>query len=382
MTSLPHHRKNERIELKARIAAGANVLMLAPRRIGKTWLMDKVADDMKADGWLCIKIDVEGMRTENEFLRALCQEIEKTQALTDRVKSHFLQRFKQLTTHVQDGNLAAAIGDIDPREFLETLVSSLNAEEKQTLILIDEIALFIHEQAKDNPDSARSLLYHLRKLQQTYPKVRWFLTGSVGLDVIARRHNMLGALLGIDSYPLEPFSREAAHSYLDELCATGQISQPFKLDEDSFDYLAKELGWLSPYYLRQIALQMKPTNQATSGLPVATAADVENAFERLLSPTQRLHFAAWEEHIDKNFGDVDTLRLRAILDIACEQTNGEIEATLLTRLTATGETPNQNALRTLLQSLETDGFLHRIDNRWCFRSGLLRRYWKEYMGNG
>jgi uncharacterized protein len=224
VTAIAHHRLAERAELKARFTGGANVLMLAPRRIGKTWLLQKIDEDLTDEGWHCVRIDVEGMRTEAEFLRALCNEIEKSKALTDRVKLHFLQRFKQLTTHVQDGNLAAAIGDIDSREFLETLVASLDAEEQNTLILIDEIALFIHEQAKMDPDGARSLLYHLRKLQQAYPKVRWFLTGSVGLDVIARRHNMLGALLGIDSYPLEPFSPGAARSYLDELCASHQIA--------------------------------------------------------------------------------------------------------------------------------------------------------------
>jgi uncharacterized protein len=374
MPFLPHHRQRERAELKARFAAGVSVLMLAPRRIGKTWLMNKIAEDLTSEGWLCIKIDVEGMRTENEFLRALCNEIEKTQALVERVKTQFLQRFKQLTTHVQDGNLAAAIGEVDPREFLETLVSSLDAEEKDTLILIDEIALFIHEQAKDDPDAARSLLYHLRKLQQAFPKVRWFLTGSVGLDVVARRHNMLGALLGIDSYPLEPFTPEAARSYLGELCGSGQISNPFSLDEESFDYLAKELGWLSPYYLRQIALQMKPSGGAHSGHPLATKDDIEASFVRLLSPTQRLHFAAWEEHIDKNFSDTDTDHLRAILDVACEEADGEIEATFLTRVTASGGELKQSALRALISSLETDGFLKNSEGRWSFRSGLLRRY--------
>ncbi len=381
MPFLPHHRQHERAELKARFAAGASVLMLAPRRIGKTWLMNKIADDLTSDGWLCIKIDVEGMRTENEFLRALCNEIEKTQALVTRVKAQLLQRFKQVTTHVQDGNLAAAIGEVDPREFLETLISSLHAEEKDTLILIDEIALFIHEQAKEDPDAARSLLYHLRKLQQAFPKVRWFLTGSVGLDVVARRHNMLGALLGIDSYPLEPFTPEAARSYLSELCDSGQISNPFSLDEEGFDYLAKELGWLSPYYLRQIALQTKPSGAATTGHPLAIVADIELAFSQLLSPTQRLHFAAWEEHIDKNFSDSDTGHLRTILDVACEEANGEIEATFLTRLTAKGGELKQSTLRALISSLETDGFLKNSEGRWSFRSGLLRRYWKAYMRN-
>jgi uncharacterized protein len=156
----------------------------------------------------------------------------------------------------------------------------------------------------------------------------------------------------------------------------------FVLDEASFAHLTEELGWLSPFYLRQIALQMRPSGPVDEGNPIATIADVEAAFVRLLSPNQRNQFAAWEEHIDKNFGDLDTQRLRAILDVACDAPDGEVEATMLTRLGQSGNAPTQNELRGLMQSLETDGFLSKTNNRWHFRSGLLRRYWKEYMHNG
>ena len=44
--------------------------MFAPRRIGKTWLIHKLAEDLRAEGWVTILVDVEGMRTEKEFLRA------------------------------------------------------------------------------------------------------------------------------------------------------------------------------------------------------------------------------------------------------------------------------------------------------------------------
>ncbi|HEY3719668.1 MAG TPA: hypothetical protein VGL41_05950 [Roseiarcus sp.] len=47
--------------------------MFAPRRIGKTWLMNELAKDLRNEGWITIIVDVEGMRTEEEFLRALAE---------------------------------------------------------------------------------------------------------------------------------------------------------------------------------------------------------------------------------------------------------------------------------------------------------------------
>jgi hypothetical protein len=101
----------------------------------------------------------------------------------------------------------------------------------------------------------------------------------------------------------------------------------------------------------------------------------------MLSPVQRLHFAAWEEHIDKNFNDIETVRLQAILDVICREVDGETEVTVLTRLSAEGEVIKPSEMRSFLQTLQTDGFLERAGNRWAFRSGLLRRYWLEYMAH-
>jgi len=34
-----------------------------------------------------------------------------------------------------------------------------------------------------------------------------------------------------------------------------------------------------------------------------------------------------------------------------------------------------------LTALANDGFLSEIGGRWCFRSGLLRRYWMKYISS-
>ena len=72
-----HNRPAERRELRRILLTGASVQMFAPRRIGKTWLIHKLAEDLRAEGWVTIVVDVEGMRTEEEFLRALCRKLEE-----------------------------------------------------------------------------------------------------------------------------------------------------------------------------------------------------------------------------------------------------------------------------------------------------------------
>ncbi|MGD0722582.1 MAG: hypothetical protein ABR970_16215, partial [Roseiarcus sp.] len=59
-----HHRIAERGDLARRLAQGRSIQMPAPRRIGKTWLVGRLAEDLRAEGWLCVSIDVQGKRTE------------------------------------------------------------------------------------------------------------------------------------------------------------------------------------------------------------------------------------------------------------------------------------------------------------------------------
>jgi hypothetical protein len=354
--------------------------MLAARRVGKTWLMKKIAEDLLAAGWTCIHMDLEGMRTEEEFWRSLSREIEAKQELHTRVFSHFLQRIKQLKDGASEGSLTQIVTQIDPKLFSQTLVESLNDQGKKTLICVDEISLFVSERAEQDAAAARALLYHLRNLRQNYPNVVWLLTGSIGLDVVTRRLGLQGALLDLQVFPLEPFNEPAARAYLEELGQKKRVATPLQFEEDAFPHLVKELGWLSPYYLSHLAGLIHPTGATLAdGRRTVTKTDVENAFREILKPTYRPYYAAWEEHLDKNFPGEQTERLRALLEVCCQNPEGEIEPTLLARMSEKFPQTLRRAWIDLLTCLVNDGFLVKTGPRWAFRSGLLRRYWLEYI---
>jgi len=376
-----HHRIAERRELARLLDLGRDIQMPAPRRIGKTWLVGRLAEDLRAEGWLCVSIDVQGKRTEQEFLRTLCQEIEKHQELHRSALAHLKSRLRD----IKDGAGAASLvqlltASVDARAFSECLIESLNGADKKTVVLIDELSLFALDMANRDADALRALLHHLRHLRERNRNVRWLFTGSIGLDVVAARFNLQGALIDLDIFELRPFDEGEAHAFIEELREQNRLHTPFVFAGGAFETLVRELGWLSPWYLRLIADTIRPSVPATPAIPAqATVADVEAAFEKLLQPSMRPYFSTWREHLEKNFPEDQTKGLQAILDNLCENPAGEQVDTILAPFSAKFPNSTRRELLDRLTDLASGGFLEEAGDRWRFRSGLLRRYWEKWM---
>ncbi len=371
---MPHMRRDERRDLKRLLDFGEDIQMLAPRRIGKTWLMRKIMEDLDAEGWQCFFVDAEGMSSEEQFLHELCRKIEARQDLAKRAGAHLWQRINQfLGGSGEGGTLLQALGKLDPRRFAEALIEALDSSGNKTVILVDEISLFVLALAGKDGEATKTFLYHLRKLRQEYKHVHWLMTGSIGLDVVARRLDLQGAQVDMTNFPLAPFDDAAARSYL----ASPSLPTPLIFEDDAFAHLAGEIGWLAPFYLKLVADRIRPTGKR-GNRAVVTVADAKNALDEVLQPAFRDRFATWGEHIRKNFPRDETAVLIVILDRLCTAADGETETTLLTLVATSHPSASRRTVKDLLVALQSDGLLGRAGDRWIFRSGLIRRYWQDY----
>lgn len=374
-----HNRISERDQLKRKLTAGVSVHMPAPRRIGKTWTINRLATDLRAAGWCAVEVDVEGMRTPSAFARDLCQRIEGQHSIKERFQTHARQRIGNLLSGTWGGTPLEALGKVDPIEFAETLIASLHDSGEKSAIIIDEIAYFFLHFAEDDPQGARDFAYKLRGFQQRYRNVRWLLTGSIGLNVIARRFDLEGAFVDFETFEMHPFTAEEARSFLRDPNLQQQFNHVFDADDADFDAMFAELGWLAPYYLKMVANEVRPSVACGPNAPArATAADFRAAFDKLLQPNRRSEFAVWSEHVRKNLPTGDRTIAERLLNRLSETTDGETPDTLLAHASQTHAGMTGRQVKDILAMLSNDGLISLTDGRYSFRSGLIRRYWREY----
>lgn len=374
-----HDRSRERSQLKRQLEAGSSIVMIGPRRVGKSWIIGRLAADLRADGWHVIEIDVQGVRALEEFARTLCLRIEAQTVIRDRFGTLAVHRLNSLLGGSWGEKPLDAIGKMDPIEFTETLIASLDEAGEKTAIIIDEMSYFFLALAEESVKEADAFAYKLRAIQQRYKNIRWLITGSVGLNIIARRYDMANAFVDFQMFALESFTSAEALSYVRDLATQQMFNHNFDASDADFEAMFAKLGWLVPYYLNLIANEVRPSiNGAADGPATATRADLDAAFEKLLEPNRKSAFAIWREYIDKNLPRPERTIAKHILDFLSRRgPDGETEHALLDHVSSI-EPVTRPQLIEILAMLENDRLIAKIDQRYTFLSGLVRRYWQEY----
>lgn len=369
-----HTRITEREVLKRKLEAQVNIHMPAPRRIGKTWTINRLAEDLRKADWLVVELDVQGMSCPERFAHRLCQKIQGQIPQATGLWTGFKQRMENLVVGDWSGNPLDALSRMAPIPFLEALIEVLSKEHKRSAIFVDEIAFFVLAFADKDPTGAKEFFYQLRGIQLANPSVRWLFTGSIGLDVVAERFRLGGAFVDLERFILEPFTEDEARSFLRDETTQVAFNHRFRASDEDFDYIFGELGWLAPYYLKLVGNEVRPSGSQEDGVLTATRDDFKVAIDRLLEPSRKADFAVWKEHVDKNLPQPDRKIARKLLSKLSQGADGETLDTLI----ANFHPEKARQVRTVLDILRNDGLVQKVAERYCFRSGLIRRYWKEY----
>lgn len=360
--------------------ARKNVLMLAPRRIGKTVILNRLREESETQGFRAIVLDVEGYRDEKAFFQQMCAAIQEELGTGQAVIAAFNERLKRVIQGAENqGDWRNILLNTDYSLFAGHLLAQLESDKDGLpwLILVDELPIFILAllEEEGGVKKAHDFLYTLRHLRQKHGQVRWLYTGSVGLDTIARRHGLEGALVDMEIFPLAPFSPETAGAFLDHIAQKNKC----QFHPEAVAEVIARLGWLAPYYLEKIgeaACDLAGANREITRENAAQAAD------SLLELCHRIYWSIWREHLEKNFPEPERTRLFTILaEVAQGPSEGVSVNTILLALNRGGGVVAETILRDYLDTLESDGYLSGDEGRgrFHFRMNLLREWWLRYV---
>lgn len=364
-------RLEERKQLWFHFKQGRNISLFAPRRLGKSWLMNNLLkEEANTQGWTAVYSDIQNANSYSKAIEVLLEDIQENQD----TKINLINIISTKLGSVLSGEFKSfkdMLVQMDHDKLLDTVLSCLNENtNRPTLILLDEVTVCASMIMKKSTNDAFLLLNTLRKLRDRYPNIRWMLTGSIGIEHFTKQHKAAGAFNNLDAFLLEPFNPSIATDFVNNFCQN-KVIKPFTLGIKIHSHLQKRLGWLSPYYLEKLCLRIDPSSESI------TKKDIDTACKKIITHPHHTAFEGWPDHIARNVPSKLQSICNKLLGKLSENKTGESLESLIIHCDPEYK-PQQ--IKEALTILVNDGFLtkNKKNKKYHFVMQLLADYWQEY----
>jgi uncharacterized protein len=348
------------------ILKGVSLLLSAPRRVGKTSFSKRMLKMAEENGWKTMYLDLEGISTENEFVRFFKEELisKKWWDKTGDTLLKILDSIKELKVVGNEISFDSKVWRNDTYGKIRQLIENT----ENVLIVIDELTIYLNHLLKqeDGKEKVEFFLEWLRSFRQT-TKVCWIFCSSVGIENFASMHQLSKHLNDLHSFRIGAFSEDEAKEFISRL----DVDKNVRFTKDHIQYNLDKLVWHLPFFI-QILVDKINFLVCVKGKQLSNET-IDEAYNLLITEN---YFNTWDERLKQYYEFEENARI--ILKL-CVSPNGRSRNDLLINLSAkkSEKEKTEVILSKLLEMLKNDGYLAEHDGKYIFRSPLLRDFWYD-----
>lgn len=378
------------------ILANDDILLLGPRRIGKTSIGRAVMQKVRADGWRSVEINVASCIDERAFLEKLDSALRPELAsLGAKVTSTISAALASVASRIKSIKLsvpcAAGVG-VEIAEGATEEWTKVGCEvlqliaqvEQRWLIYIDELPIMLFNIMRSDPvtgvQRVRRFLDWFRNDVRGLPgaqSVRWLVSGSIGLDTLVQQHGMADTINSLSHQGLPAFKDEVAVGMLMALAGRYQMA----FHEDDARSMVDAIKWSQPYYLQTAFHHLRSLMVANPGIGAGTLIDA--AIETMVQPGSDNDFHHWITRLEQQLDRASAGHAIALLNFAANDPLGVRPEALLNiieeRLPSVLPEDARRIFINLRDILERDAYWWPDEKsgnkRYRFRLEPLRRWW-------
>lgn len=377
-----------------------DILLLGPRRIGKTSISRRLMQQLEAEGWLVVKVEVGSCNNEREFLHKYLCEIKSCldgplKKWVDRVDVGIKQGLDRLGG--VGGSLLGGLAEVevkinpgnDPGDWIvgnEKIKSALINLDKKLFIYIDELPIFLQRLISNDLENgvsrAQRFLNWFRNdihSDGTEKMTRHLLSGSIGLDTVAQRYGLSASLNLLLKCTLKPYDQHEACMMVNKLLAGKGVI----VSSDFASKVVEAIGWTQPFYLQMVVYNLAFLLARHPEWQADEVRWIEAAIAEMLSSVKGCDFAHWDERLDMQLSPQDAQLARCLLTHSALKKEGAMANDLFKLFCEKLDQPGTDgAIRHfagLRELLVGDGYWSRENDeagaRYRFCLEPLRRWW-------
>ena len=367
-----------------------NVLLKAPRRFGKTSIMNYLYEFPDSNFKVFFQ-DTESVREPEEFISGIISMLLTVSSfrklymtLTGKLKN-FIKGIEVGVGYEEMPEVRVKIKESLGKDWQEEgrkLISHLQKYDGKILFILDELPELIKNiKKKRDKDTAVDFLQWFRSIRQmpALSHIRWLVGGSIGIEHVVEK---VGAgtktINDFSIIKVEHFSENEARGFIKALLKTEAGIQRIK--KSILDKLMDTIGAPVPYFiqvlLRESLYEMKRQNKKSLNEDIIEKAYYEN----LLGPANRSYFQHYYSRL-KEYYDVDLEKIakRILIEIAKETTVKRSELFRLFNQESGGRYTSED-FSYLMTDLENDFYISydKKNDRCRFTTKVLKDWWLRY----
>lgn len=365
-----YRREEIESEIWTEIRKGNNVLIAAPRRVGKTSVMKYLIENNK-DGYTLIFRNVQGIDTEKEFYKTIYDLIIKClsrfKSNQKLIENYFKQ--KKITEISWSGGITIGDSEINYLHEINNLIPELDIEGETIVLLIDELPEVLHNlHKKGNNDVAKSIIKNLRQWRQEkgYEKLQFVLAGSVGIHYVVNLiDGRTSDINDLNKIYYQPLNENEVNTYIDWATMDASV----KYSDNLKKYLRTKIQYFVPYFIN---LMLDEINKAAvrKNDVLISEAEIDSAFENIIKNND--YFSDWKKRLSDYLPKEDFKFVNEILKHIAHRNQITIQE-IYNKAEAFNKTEDYMSF---IKDLTQDGYIVENDNKYIFISPFLKEFWK------
>jgi hypothetical protein len=380
-------RETEIALFKERLSEGAHILLVAPRRIGKTSLLKEAARQLQ-EQYLCLYVDLQKAKSAADAVVALSLAVHPHKGLWNRAKDVFQNVLRDTVETIKIEELAITLrsgmsaGDWSIKG--DKLFEILASHEKPVLLMLDELPILVNRLLKgsdyqitsERRDATDEFLSWLRANSIGHQEtIRLAIAGSIGLEPVARQAGLSATLNTLTPFHLDAWSAEIAAGCLRALANEYHLT----LEESAIAEMLALLGICIPHHVQMFFDYVYQESRLQSVTRVSPELVKLVYRQSMLGTRGHMELSHLEERLKMVLGPkVDLLALELLTEAAVTGSLSEEVARKLAKEHFSADW--EPHLREVLSILEHDGYLENRSGRYVFLSRLLKDWWQARFG--
>jgi hypothetical protein len=367
-----------------------NILLVAPRRFGKTGAMYRLLDDPRTP-YKPLYMNVEHIMSAADFMIEIIARLLRDRHFERIVNTlweetkEFGQFLRNLPSNIDIGGIKVELRENTDvsKEWIsygERVISLLSKDGPPLLLIIDEFAIMTDFIARRSREEVAQFLRWFRAAR-TAPdtQTRFVIGGSINLIPTLNSMELVDTVNDLYIERLKPWDDATAKEFVETIF----ISRQLQLEAEVRDTILDAVGTPIPYLISVLLTSILDRQRATNSQ--VTKEMVKSAFEEdLLGGATSAVFEHYRSRIDRYYPGPEGQAAKAILGVL-SRSHTPVQRNTLYQifLQTTNESPTtqtEEKFKQLMDKLDNDFYITSQDNTCAFFSRVLQLWWKTHYG--